>query len=723
MTIINTNLSALKAQNGGRMAMMGMERAMERLSTGLRINSAKDDAAGLAIAQRMTADVRGLTVAIRNAGDGISLAQTAETAMGEITNMLQRMRELAVQAANGTMSAEDRAALQVEVAQLKGEIENVAQRTNFNGIRLLDGTSKDLTLQTGARAGETVRLGINSTRTSDLGTGEAPGLTATGRFELFNTDIATTRTNAVNNGRLRAGDVIINGVAVGQSLASDDTLSIGAKEASAIAKAAAINRVSSQTGVRAVVNSTVMEGSAMTAAAGDGTITINGVTTAPVFVTADAALSRSRVVAAINAISGQTGVTAIDTGADNLGVRLVAADGRNIEVTLTENNATFNAATTGLRPGLQTGTYSLLSENGGPITVSAPPNPTTASPGQVSRAGLQAGRFVAGVSQASTDTRAPNTGNALALGDLVINGVTIRASRGEDDTVSNTVATSSTKARSAVAIAAAINAASAQTGVTARANAVAIDGAAYAAHTAAWTLTINGIDINILADATRDVFIQTVNQFTGVTGVRVEDNGQGLSYVAQDGRNVSISVGTGIAAAAAGLGTSALIRGSSQAYTVVAGAHTGAQTVFGTITLESAKSFTVNAGSQGYANFRALGFEVGTYGAESGGLRIKDVDISTQQGASEALASIDAALKSVSLNRAELGAVQNRLEATISNLTSANTNTIASRSRIQDADFAQETTALARSQILQQAAQAMLAQANQSQQGVLQLLR
>ncbi|WP_194743901.1 flagellin [Thermaurantiacus tibetensis] len=723
MSVINTNLGALKAQNGGRMAQLDLSRAMERLSTGLRINSAKDDAAGLAIAQRMTADVRGLAMAMRNAGDGISLAQTAETAMGEITNMLQRMRELAVQSSNATFSNQDRAALQAEVRQLVGEIENVATRTSFNGIRLLDGSSRSLTLQTGARAGETVRLGINSTRTSDLGTGEAPGLTATGRFEVFATDVATTRDNAVTNGRLRAGDLIINGVVIGQSLASDDTVSAGAKEASAVAKAAAINRLSGQTGVRAVVNSTVMEGSAMTAATGEGTITVNGVTTGTVAVTADAAESRARVIAAINAISGQTGVTAVETGADNLGVRLVAADGRNIEVSLTQTSGSFTAATTGLRPGLQTGTYSLLSENGRPIVISGPPNPQAASPGQLSRAGLQAGTFVAGVSQASSDTRAVNAGAALALGDLVINGVTIRASRAEDDTVSNTVATNSAKNRSAIAIAAAINASSAETGVTARANAVAIDGAAYTANTSAWTLTINGIDINILADATRDVFIQTVNQYTGLTGVRVEDNGQGLSYVAQDGRNVAISVGTGVAAAAAGLGTSALIRGSSETYTVTAGAHTGAAVAYGTVTLESTKSFTVNAGSQGYTNFRNLGFEAGTFGAESGGLRIKDVDISTQSGAQEALNSIDAALQAVAINRAELGAVQNRLEATISNLTSTSTNTVASRSRIQDADFAVETTNLARSQILQQAAQAMLAQANQQQQSVLQLLR
>lgn len=719
MTIINTNLSALKAQNGGRMAMMGMERAMERLSSGLRINSAKDDAAGLAIAQRMTADVRGLTVAIRNAGDGISLAQTAETAMGEITNMLQRMRELAVQAANGTMSTEDRTALQVEVTQLKGEIENVAQRTNFNGIRLLDGSSKNLTLQTGARAGETVRLGINSTRTSDLGTGEVPGLSATGAFAID----AATLASSFN---LRTNDLVINGVAIGPSLASDDSLSSAAKEASAIAKAAAINRSTAESGVRAVVGTTVAHGAAMTSnTAVSGTIVVNGVATQTLdfAATTNAADRRAQIVNAVNAISGQTGVVAVDTGDDQLGIRFTAEDGRNVVVGFT---GSLVAAETGVRAGATSGVYSLVSVNGAPITVSGPATNGASLPGQLARAGLQAGTFASGVSQVASDTRAVVTDAAdirtLRLGDLVINGTVIRASRAEDDTVSNTVSTRSSKAASAVALAAAVNASSAETGVTARVNALSIDGQTFTSAAAAFTATINGVAISIQANQTRDQVVARINEFTGMTGVSVTDNGQGLSFTASDGRNVSISVNAADGVAGIGLGT-ARIRGSDVGYTVFEGAHTDANTAYATVTLESTKAFTVNAGSQGYTRFQQLGFEEGTYGAETGGLKVKDIDISTQQGAVEALNSIDEALRSVSINRAELGAIQNRLEATINNLTSANTNTVAARSRIQDADFAVETTQLARSQILQQAAQAMLAQANQSQQGVLQLLR
>jgi flagellin len=720
MTIINTNLSALKAQNGGRMAMMGMERAMERLSSGLRINSAKDDAAGLAIAQRMTADVRGLTVAIRNAGDGISLAQTAETAMGEITNMLQRMRELAVQAANGTMSGEDRQALQVEVSQLKGEIENVANRTNFNGIRLLDGTSKNLTLQTGARAGETVRLGINSTRTSDLGTGEVPGLSATGAFAA---DAATLSTNF----SLRSGDLFINGVSIGASVASSDTVSSAGKEASAIAKAAAINAKTAETGVRAVVGTTVAHGAAMTSnTVVGGTITVNGVATQTLdfAATTNAADRRAQIVNAVNAISGQTGVVAVDTGDDQLGVRFTAEDGRNVVVALT---GTLTAAETGVRAGATSGVYSLVSTSGAPIVVSGPATNGATIPGQLSRAGLQAGTFASGVSQMATDTRAVAAAvgdiRTLRLGDLVVNGTVIRASKAEDDTVSNTVAESSGKAGSAVALAAAINESAAETGVTARVNSLAIDGAGFTSNAAAFNVTINGVEIGILGNSTREQVAARINEFTGMTGVSVTDNGQGLSFEAVDGRNVAISVNDAGGVAGIGLGTAARIRGSDTTYAVVNGAHTTAATAYATVTLESSKAFTVNAGSQGYARFQQLGFEEGTYGAETGGLKVKDIDITSQPGAVEALTSIDEALRSVSINRAELGAIQNRLEATINNLTSANTNTIASRSRIQDADFAQETTQLARSQILQQAAQAMLAQANQSQQGVLQLLR
>jgi len=162
MTVINTNISSLRAQNAGRLSDMNMATAMARLSSGKRINSAKDDAAGLAIASSMTASIRGMTVAIRNANDGISLSQTAEGALGEAQNMLQRIRELAVQAANGTYQNSDRANLQTEVAALQAQLTNIVTATKFNGNTLFSATSTgtSFSIQTGINSGDTTSIAI-----------------------------------------------------------------------------------------------------------------------------------------------------------------------------------------------------------------------------------------------------------------------------------------------------------------------------------------------------------------------------------------------------------------------------------------------------------------------------------------------------------------------------------------------------------------------------------
>jgi flagellin len=162
MTVINTNVSSLRAQNSSRLAAQAQATAMERLSSGKRINSAKDDAAGLAIASSMTASVRGMTVAIRNANDGISLAQTAEGALGEVSNMLQRIRELAVQASNGTYQSSDRDNLQTEVSALQSQITDVVTKTKFNGNTLFSATSTatSFSIQTGINSGDTTAIAV-----------------------------------------------------------------------------------------------------------------------------------------------------------------------------------------------------------------------------------------------------------------------------------------------------------------------------------------------------------------------------------------------------------------------------------------------------------------------------------------------------------------------------------------------------------------------------------
>lgn len=167
--VINTNIASLTAQRNLNSSQSSLNTSLQRLSSGLRINSAKDDAAGLAISERFTSQIRGLNQAARNANDGISLAQTAEGALGEVTNNLQRIRELAVQSSNATNSADDRAALQTEVTQLMAEINRVADQTQFNGVKLLDGSFTAQTFQVGANAGETIDIAaIADVNTADF---------------------------------------------------------------------------------------------------------------------------------------------------------------------------------------------------------------------------------------------------------------------------------------------------------------------------------------------------------------------------------------------------------------------------------------------------------------------------------------------------------------------------------------------------------------------------
>ena len=210
MTAINTNTAALNAQYYLAKSNKDMESSMAKLSSGQKVNSAADDAAGLAIASRMTAQIRGLAMAVKNSNDSMSLAATAEGAMEEVTNMLQRIRELAVQSANGTMNDSDRSSLDAEVQALKAEIDRVANTTQFNSQNLLDG-SYNATFQIGDKAGQTVGLEIGSVQTKDLGMGAS---SSGGEF-IVGARIDTT--NAVH-----AGDILINGQEVGAIAAAAD---------------------------------------------------------------------------------------------------------------------------------------------------------------------------------------------------------------------------------------------------------------------------------------------------------------------------------------------------------------------------------------------------------------------------------------------------------------------------------------------------------------------
>ncbi len=703
MSVINTNVKALTAQASLSNVEKLTATTMERLSTGLRINSAKDDAAGLAITNRMTSQIRGYAVAIRNSNDGISMAQTAEGAMGQVTNMLQRMRELSVQAATGSLNDGDRENVQLEINQLKAEIDNVANKTNHNNIKLLDGSAGKIVLQTGTNANDTMNIAFGSVKTKDIGLGSRASLSS----------VATNfAANAAPD--LADGDLILNGVVVGASLATDDNKSSAANASSAIAKAAAINRVSAQSGVHATVNETVAFGSVMTASASNGTIKINGVDTATVYTTDDAELSRSAVVTAINNISGQTGVKAINSHDDSQGVVLVAEDGRNIEIDL----GSMTAAATGLgASNVYAGTYELNTFDGRAINVSSNVS------GDLTNSGLNFGTFAADTAQAVSLKResasaAPVAGagetGVLNGNTLVINGVGIDAANANDDQASNTLVDSSVKSASAIAIAAAINKKTGMTGVTATAEPNILKGSGFTAGTVT-ALNLNGVDVAISLDAnsSRDDVITAINAAQGKTGVVASAWGEGITLTAADGRNISISSD---ATDAAALGLTGLTLGT-------AGDDTDAVTFYSTVKLSSDKAFKVESGSEGNDNFAALGFRRGTFGGSDNALKVADIDVTTQAGATDAIKALDAALNTVSADQARAGAFQNRLEAVVSNLTESNQNMSASRSRILDTDYATETSNMAKQQIISQAATAMLAQANQSAQSVLSLLK
>jgi flagellin len=331
--VINTNVLSLNAQRNLTTSQSSLATSLQRLSSGLRINSAKDDAAGLAISDRFTTQIRGLDQAVRNSSDGISLAQTAESALGELTNNLQRIREIAVQSANASNSASDRAALDQEVQQRLAEVQRIATQTAFNGQKVLDGTFGNATFQVGANVGETISLSLGTDlRTTSIGkTADYAGGAA------YNSTLAVGQQGAgVDAVALAAGEVTIT-LGTGQAVqvgAASAGAAAGQANTSAYAKAAAINS-SGIAGLTATADSTVqlnLASAAVSIAVTDYDLSINGVAIYSNYsAAANGALTADQIVAAVNSNSAGTGVTAsYDTS--NTRVTLTASDGRNIAV-------------------------------------------------------------------------------------------------------------------------------------------------------------------------------------------------------------------------------------------------------------------------------------------------------------------------------------------------------------------------------------------------------
>lgn len=659
MTVINTNVKSLVAQDSNRAIELKQATSMQRLSTGLRINSAKDDAAGLSIGTRMEAQVRGLNMAIKNANDGISLMQTAEGALQEVTNSLQRMRELAVQAANGTNNAADRTALDKEVQQLKEEIDRIASRTQFNNMNILDGSFKDKVLQIGDKANITMEVDIASAKVKDLGVGGSSG---TGDVligsRLIDNDASGSRTASISTefeDPISGLSLVINGHVIQAIDKSASGVSDGSTDINDVV--AAINH--SNAGVKAsAFNEAVAKNTGTgVLTAGALVITVTQVDTGKnLALTVGKTNSMQEVVDQINTMGSEGSVQARIN--DDGKLVLFNTTGATIKV----NDGTGSAASafdsnTGFMDGNVSyyGMLKLESTSGEPISIGtdALARGKTWEDQRVALAtlGLQANTSNQIGSSARSDAYSVVGGTVSAIatkwekGELSINGVSIWRDGQETDgsSFANVGATSGTGYTDAASL--------------------------------AW---VQKIDL--------------INSFADQTGVTAEkfvnaDGGSVFKLNSINGTPISIALGDA--------------------------------------------SSTVNAFGK-YASHGLMEQNVGaadydtnapTGGTGAGGSALTGTNVKTVESANQAITSIDKALEKVSDMRADLGAKQNRLNSTVNNLTNVATNTEASKSRIMDTDYGKETTNLARAQIISQAATAMLAQANQSAQSVLSLLK
>jgi len=406
---INTNVASLNAQRNLTNSTSSLSRSFQRLSSGLRINGAKDDAAGLAISNRLTAQIRGLNQAVRNTNDGISLAQTAEGALGETQNILQRIRELSVQSANDTNSASDRESLQAEVEQLTAEINRIGETTTFNNNKILDGSFLGASFHVGANSRETITVNVADGRATSLGRQ------------------ARNDGTVVSAGvSIASGSLAVNGVSIRGTVAADDTVSTTLNDGSAVAKAAAINDSTKFTGVRAIVNKSEDSNNAdITNGVLNSVdfIKVNGETITGI--TIQNGDADDTLVNAINAVTDKTGVIASLNDASQL--VLTAQDGRNIEVTASTVAA---ASITGLNSEVTGGSITLQAER--QVTI----NNGTANINAGTGFGTGQGEFIYGVNNANTVSTIDITSReganlAIDIADVAIGQVSsIRADLG-----------------------------------------------------------------------------------------------------------------------------------------------------------------------------------------------------------------------------------------------------------------------------------------------------
>ena len=917
MTSINSNINALRAATSLSVNSKTLDTAMNRLSTGLRINSSKDDAAGLAISQRMTADIRGLAVAIRNANDGISLAQTAESALGEVSNMLQRMRELSVQASNGTMSGTNRTALQAEFTQLVAEIDNIAMKTNFNGINLLDGSAKGLTLQTGASEGDTVNLSIGAMSAKMLGlqgfkiegqltSGRVgtlaanmaandvlingkPAFTAQLNNVFTAADLAIAINSNVGSHNVKAiafnsvqgasptsniftsSDLIINGDAIGAASSVEEMVSNINRDVAGINAALTEDgsiELSNDTGLDIVITGTGafkagFSGSTGTPATSRGYVTLKNMDGGDITIKANnlsngflgglgtisdvqalglnetldgTSFSGAKVTNSALTVSDEVLINGVQVGVTSSGSAASKAEAINaifdqtgvgasaltqvkvaLDMTARPQAAVKQVTSFATFPGtVEADERYQININGYMIDIDNTNTGTTISDLAAQNLGASVAAAVA--AQATSPTRASALSSAMASvinedrtaqamvtatstvdGQLILTATaagspfqadlkltdatsdanfyqpnTIMANRfdGSDDLKINGKTIDITSATDVNQIVSIINL-SAVPGVVASADNVGN----------LILTSISGEDVKVenLSEDTTNRFVTSVKTLSDESSVNVTTFKVGGTIEADDvfeievnGTIVSVAAGsTDVSTVAQTIAAAIVANATVNAIAVATSASDGTITLTG-VTGNTGTMFNVKVASKEAlaAAFEGVGGVVFggqkpidgqtvqlltngintsgniTLSSSTGGeIRIEEkvagsavkiglspqggsstsvggeLSIGTQDAAMRSLTSIDSALDQVSLQRADLGAIQNRLDATINNLTSSSTNMTTARSRILDTDYSAETTALNRAQIIQQAATAMLAQANQQPQMVLSLLK
>ncbi|MBD0682084.1 flagellin hook IN motif-containing protein [Pseudomonas sp. PSB11] len=665
---VNTNITSLGVQKNLNKASDALSTSMSRLSSGLKINSAKDDAAGLQISNRLTSQINGLNVAVKNANDGISIAQTAEGAMQASTNILQRMRELALQSANGSNSDGDRDSLQQEFSALSGELTRISSTTTFGGRNLLDGSFSSTSFQVGANSNESISFGMRSVSASDL----------KGTYSEASVDGATTKLSAVVTGK---ADIISSSASVQSATFStvDNTLTaaqagvldIGGT-AVTLAAGDTLDSIVSKINTAAPTN--------VTAANVDGKLQLTSTDAATVTVadtsgTAGAALGVNGTIAIGGTVTGSqfASQTQFGTSGDliigSTSIRLNATDSISsaIDKINAESGATGVTAKLEKNPNGLTSTISLTSK-------------TDFTIGQSTTAAI-ATKF--GVTPASDNVVATTSG-LTAAASIKVNGEDVVLAAG--DTLSQIVTKINTGSGANTAT-------TALTGVTASASA---DGRLI-------LTSADGKDVKL--ENTTAGALESLGLASGNTKAKLTE----ATSLTINNVEIKFNKGDDMAKVADAINSSS-------------SGVTASVLKDGTLALAGNKDITIADGSNG-TGLAALGLTATTTKAVTMDTSVNDLNLLDAASAQQAIQALDGAIQQIDSQRSALGAIQNRFDSTVSNLQSIAENSTAARSRVQDADFAAETAELTKQQTLQQASTAILSQANQLPSAVLKLLQ